>query len=106
MKQIVTKRWNVELNRYESPKFFQEDLGSQSLRIENEQERARLEHAMMIGKQSLRYLDNRRLGGEVFTPLEAEVMMQTQCKMDGVAPEFRDAIVSLVVEKYMLRGSV
>jgi hypothetical protein len=90
------------LNRiYTSPKYYRETVNQQINRLEVELEDARLRHALRVGNQSLRYLETRRMCGEVFTSLETEMMMNTQCKIDGVAPEFIPAVVSLIVERYV-----
>lgn len=90
---------------YVSPKFYRETQAAQNLRLEDEWQHARMQHAIRMAKQGLRYLETRRMCGEVFTSLEAQVMMQTQCKMDGVAVEYIPAAVSLIVDAYVPKAA-
>jgi hypothetical protein len=90
---------------YVSPKFYRETLAIQQLRLEQEWEDARLSHALKTGRASLRYLETRRMCGEVFSKLETEIMMHTRCKMDGVAPEYIPAVVSLIIDRYVPKAA-
>ena len=89
------------MKQFQSPIHYRESLASQQIRLKQELEDVSIQHAVRIGKQGLKRLQDRRFGGNTFDALTAEIIIQSELKLEGVAAEYIPAVTDLVLGQYL-----
>lgn len=86
--------------RFESPKFQNEIVSEQVMRMAWELERAKRSFAIKVTKEALRWLGTERLLGHEFDETTVRVMMSPYLMLEGMQAKYVNACVELLVQAY------
>lgn len=86
------------------PRFYNESFITQNLRLSKELEEATIQHTLRVVKTIFGWLETRRLVNDEYQPEDAEVEVEHQCKLHGVAEAHRQAAQRMVMDLYLRRN--